>query len=310
METKLFVFLLLFSGWVFLFVPTPAHTQGLVVNCTTTLVDAASPPFNQVKPGDTLFFQSGTRDYLLIRDFQGSSENPIIFMNLGGEVIIDTDHHFGISMQNCRYIQLTGTGAVANFYGFKIQRVVDGSGIGIGGMSSDFEIDHVYIENAPIGGIYAKTDHDCSFTNTREKFTQFNTLIHDNYIAGSGDEGMYVGSSKYFGQTVKCNGVDTLLYPSLLNGVRIFSNIISYSGWDGIQVSSAATDCQVYDNLIMHDSQAEQTGQMSGILLGGGSKLKGNKSIDLYSEIQLPFTKNSLALTGNLINIVQQSRKT
>ena len=269
---KFFGFILLFLCCSFVAIPKKAPKQRIIVNIATTLVDATIPPYNQILPGDTLFFQAGTRDYLLIRNFHGETGNPVVFMNLNDIVIVDTDHHFGISMQNCRFIKFTGTGTINNFYGFMIQRVRDGGGIGIGNLSSDVEIDHVYIENVPIGGIYAKTDPDCSFTSTRENFTQYNTIIHDNYIVGAGNEGMYIGSSKYSGQVVNCGGVDTLLFPSLLNGVKIYSNIINYSGWDGIQVSSASNNCQVYDNLIMYDSQAEQYQQMSGILLGGGSK--------------------------------------
>jgi hypothetical protein len=108
--------------------------------------------------------------------------------------------------------------------------------------------------------------------STRGNFTQYNTVIHDNYLANIGNEGMYIGSTKYFGQTVNCNGKDTLLLPGLLDGVRIYNNIIKYTGWDGIQVSSASSDCQVYDNLVMYDSQAEYFAQMAGIMLGGGSK--------------------------------------
>jgi hypothetical protein len=253
-------------------IPGRAQKTRIVVDISTNLVDATISPFNQLLPGDTLFFQAGTRNYLLIRNFLGEPGNPIIFMNLDGIVTVDTDHHYGISMENCRFIQFTGTGATDQFYGFHIRRVRGGAGLGIGDLSSDVEIDHFYIENVPIGGIYAKTDPDCSFSNTRDKFTQYNTIIHDNYILQAGNEGMYIGSSKYFGQMVNCNGVDTLLFPSLLNGVKIYNNIISYSGWDGIQVSSASENCQIYDNLIMFDSQDEQYGQMSGILLGGGSK--------------------------------------
>ena len=244
----------------------------IIVGTTTTLVDALVAPYNQVKPGDTLFFLTGARDYILIRNFRGSAGKPVTFMNLDGMVIIDTDHNFGISIQNCQFIRLTGTGTVDSFYGFSIQRVKGGTGIGIGYLSSDVEIDHLYIRNVPIAGIYAKTDPDCTFTSTRENFTQYNTIIHDNYILGTGNEGLYIGSSKYTGQLVNCNGVDTLLFPSLLIGVKIYSNIISYPGWDGIQVSSAAANCQVYDNLILNDSQDEAPSQMSGILLGGGSK--------------------------------------
>jgi hypothetical protein len=51
----------------------------------------------------------------------------------------------------------------------------------------------------------------------------------------------------------------------------IYSNIVKHSGWDGIQVSSAALHSLVYNNIILNDSEAEEPGQMSGILLGGGS---------------------------------------
>ena len=269
---KLFSFFTLFLCLAAIAIPGKAQKQSIIVDSSIRLVDATVSPYNQIIPGDTLFFGAGIRDYLLIRNFSGESGKPVVFTNLNGVVIIDTDHHFGISMLNCRFIKFTGTGAINNFYGFKIQRVQNGGAMGIGGMSTDIEIAHFHIENSPIGGIYAKTDPDCSFISTRDKFTQYNTIIHDNQIVGVGNEGLYIGSTKYFGQIVNCNGADTLLLPSLLNGVKIYSNIISYTGWDGIQVSSASDNCQVFDNLITYDSQDDHFGQMSGILLGGGSK--------------------------------------
>lgn len=235
-------------------------------------LDGHDAIYQDVNPGDTLYFLAGSKDYLLIKDFQGSEGKPIVFINSGGQVIIDTDHYFGISIQNCRYIKLTGTGDSKQTYGFQIKRVANGAGIGVGGKSSDFEIDHVAVENCSIGGIYAKTDPDCNLTAVRGAFTQYNTSIHDNYIANTGNEGLYVGSTKYFGQTVNCNGEDILLLPSLLNGVKIYNNIIKYSGWDGIQVSSASNNCQIYNNTVLYDSQAEYENQMSGIIIGGGSK--------------------------------------
>jgi len=249
-----------------------ASVNSFLVGINTKLIDGTIAPFDQLKPGDTVLFEAGLRDYILIRNFTGAAENPIIFLNKQGIVTIDTDHYFGISIQNCRFIRLTGTGDEAGFYGFRITRVLNGAGIGVNNLSSDFEIDHVSIEKTLIGGIYAKTDPDCSFASTRGNFTQFNTVIHDNYLANIGDEGLYIGSTKYFGQTLNCNGSDTLLLPNLLDGVRIYNNIIKQTGWDGIQVSSASNNCQVYDNLIMFDSQEEYFSQMSGIMLGGGSK--------------------------------------
>jgi hypothetical protein len=258
----------------FLFILSAALGQktSLEINSEIFFLDGFDAIYKDVNPGDTLYFLAGNRDYLLIKNFQGAEGNPIVFINSGGEVIIDTEHHFGISIQNCRYIKFTGTGDPMQTYGFQVKRVANGSGMGIGDKSSDFEIDHISIENCPIGGIYAKTDPDCNLTAVRDKFTQYNTNIHDNYIANAGNEGLYIGSTKYFGQTVNCNGKDTLLLPSLLDGVKVYNNIIKYSGWDGIQVSSASKNCQIYNNTILFDSQDEHASQMSGIIIGGGTK--------------------------------------
>lgn len=252
--------------------PAKSQGKGYLVPVSVFYIDAGVAPYNQVKGGDTLYLQAGNRNYLQFRNFQGKAGLPIIIINRGGDVIIDTDNYYGISIQNCRYIKLTGTGFSGMMYGFKIKRVANGAGMGIGSLSSDFEIDHVSIENTLIGGLYAKTDPDCTGTTTRGVFTQYNTIIHDNYIANTGDEGMYIGSTKFSGQVVNCNGKDTLLMPSLLDGVRIYNNIVKYTGWDGIQVSSASKNCQIYNNTILFDSQAGLDTQMSGIIIGGGTK--------------------------------------
>ena len=249
-----------------------ASANSVIIDNTTTLVDANYTPYNKLVAGDTLFLQSGSRDYLLFRNFQGKPQKAIVLINTGGVVVISTDHYFGISFQNCSFFKITGSGVVDNFYGINIKHVTNGAGIGIGLLSTDFEVDHISISDVLISGIIAKSDPDCQLTATRGNFTQFNTLIHDNYIENSGNEGMYVGSTKYLGQTVKCDGQDLILMPSLLDGVKIYNNIIKYSGWDGIQVSSAIHNCQVYNNLILFDSDAEVLSQMSGIILGGGSK--------------------------------------
>lgn len=249
-----------------------AQNRSFLVDTLTTLIDGNYAPYDQVAPGDTLLFEQGNRKFILIRHLKGEAGKPVVIVNYGGIVRINTDNYYGISVRDCRYIKLTGSGDVNNFYGFKIERVQNGGGIGVGEGSSDFEIDHISIENCNGAGINAKTDPDCTFASTREKFTQFNTVIHDNYISGVSNEGLYIGSTKYFGQNVNCGGQDTLLLPGLLAGVRIYNNIIRYTGWDGIQVSSASSGCQVYDNMIMFDSQDNFYNQMSGILIGGGSK--------------------------------------
>jgi parallel beta-helix repeat protein len=243
-----------------------------VIDSKVTVVDARISPFDKVIPGDTLFLAPGPRQPLLIYSFRGEKGNPVVFMNFNGKVTFDTDHYFAISLHDCQHIRLSGEGDPDHFYGIQINRVSNGAGIGIGSLSTDYEIDHISIENVKTAGIFAKTDPDCSLASVRGRFLQSNTIIRDNYIANAGVEGLYVGSTQYFGQRVSCNGKDTLLMPNLLEGVSIYNNIVKNSGWDGIQISSASGNCRIYNNTILYDSQAGISGQMAGILIGGGSR--------------------------------------
>jgi hypothetical protein len=248
-----------------------AQNSRMIVPADVTYIDANSSPYNRLEPGDTLFFLGGSKQYLQLKNFSGNSRFPIVFINLNGMVTINTDWYYGIVLNNCRYVRLTGTGDTKYFYGFMISRVAGGAGLSIGDLSSDVEVDHVSIANTSIAGIYAKTDPDCTLTSVRSNFTQYNTVIHDSYFSNTGNEGMYIGSSFYWGETIDCKGKDTVVMPSVLKGVRVYNNIVKYSGWDGIQVGSATTDCQIFNNLVMYDSQAGVNYQMSGFMIGGGS---------------------------------------
>ena len=66
----------------------------------------------------------------------------------------------------------------------------------------------------------------------------YDLKIHDCYLHHIADEGFYIGSSKYTGQTIyQCDEIVVL--PHIIEGVSIYDNIVENTGWDGIQVSSA-----------------------------------------------------------------------
>ncbi|MEI6696918.1 MAG: T9SS type A sorting domain-containing protein [Bacteroidota bacterium] len=257
---------------LFLLFHLSAQNSKLVVTTSINLIDGTIAPYNTVQPGDTIFLEAGIRNKLLIRNFTGSVQKPITFINKAGIVNISTDDYYGISISNCRYFRFSGMGTSTDYYGIQITKVLVGAGMGISSMSSDIEIDHILIKNCLTAGIYAKTDPTCTNNVSRETFTQFNTIIHDNYISNVGNEGMYIGSSFYSGMTINCNGKDSIVMPPILDGVKIYNNIVKSTGWDGIQVSSASKNCQIYNDSIINDSQAEVSSQMSGIIMGGGSK--------------------------------------
>ncbi len=223
----------------------------------------------QFSPGDVICLYPGLRSFLLFNNLHGTEEQPITIVNNIGQVVIDTDHFYGVKFSNCSHIRFTGTGNSVIEYGIYIRRVGNGAGLSIDDLSTDFELDHLRISNTALGGIYAKTDPDCSFQATRDNFTFTNLRIHHCWLHDIQDEGLYIGSSKYTGQYLP--DCDTTVLPHILTGVHIHDNLVEHTGWDGIQVSSSPIDCQVYNNTILYDSWRETHFQMSGILIGGGS---------------------------------------
>lgn len=238
------------------------------IDASVFVIDGDETTFS---PGDVVCLAAGNKDFLLIRNVHGTSDNPITFINHGGAVIIDTDHFYGIKTAHSSFIKIMGDGVEGIDYGIQIKRVAQGSGVSIDELSTDIELGYIEIANTLIAGLYAKTDPDCSFTSSRDNFTMYNLSIHHCYIHDVGDEGLYIGHSKYE-DGVHLDDCDTLIYPHLIKGVKVYNNILEHLGWDGIQVASADEDCSIYDNIIRYDSEKETLWQMSGILIGGGSR--------------------------------------
>ena len=245
------------------------YAAHVIVAPATCYLVGTSAPYNTLHGGDTLFMTSGNKAYIYMMNFTGSSTAPIVVINQGGIVTIGTNYAYGVKIGGCRFIKFTGTGTSAT-YGFQVTQT-NGDGISIGDLSSDVEVNHVYIDNCGIRGIVAKTDPACGGYAYRKNFTQYNTIIHDNLIENTTTEGMYIGSSFYSGETLTCSGVDSLILPSILNGCQIYDNIVRHTGYDGIQVASAL-NLSVHNNLVQYDSQSGVSSQMSGILIGGGSQ--------------------------------------
>lgn len=251
---------------LFQWLPASAQTKH-TVDLTVNVVDGNLSPYNNINPGDTLFIEGGERKFLILKNINGTDSLPVIILNRQGSVVINSDHYFGISIRMSKHIRLSGTGDPQEEYGFKIFNR-HGSGLSIGDFSSFFEIDHVEVGYSEFSGIIAKTEPFCGFD--RSSFLQENTIIHHCYVHHTGTEGMYIGSSFYSGQTINCNGSVVIVYPPLLKNVEVFNNIVEFTGWDGIQVSSAV-NASIYNNHVRYDSQAFSPYQMTGIALGGGT---------------------------------------
>ncbi len=224
-------------------------------------------------PGDTVCIMPGLRGSLYLKEVIGLPDYPIVIINKGGQVIIDSDldpeSKYGIKFVESKNFVLSGAGDQNYTYGILLRDVPSGSGLSLESKSSDFEIDHIEISNIDNSGIVAKTDPDCSYTAVRDSFQMSNIKIHDNYIHDTGNEGMYIGSSFFLGQYIA--DCDTTLLPHIIDGVEIYNNRVEFTGWDAIQVGSALFNCTIHDNYIYSDSQAEEPFQMSGIRINAGS---------------------------------------
>jgi hypothetical protein len=239
--------------------------------------------------GDTFCLVPGTRGPLYIGDIRGDSSNPIVFINDNGVVNIESEIGYGISISNCQYIKILGSGG-SEEYGIKISSVTNGSGIKAGMKTSDIEISNLEISNTKYIGITAKTDPDCSFSSVMDSFTMYNTHIHHNYIHHVGTEAIYIGNSFFTGFYV--SGCDTTVTPHILDGVDIHHNIIEYCGWDGIQLGCALYNSKIHHNQISYDSQDEHIYQMSGIMVNPGS------ACDVYNNIIMNGKGTGIALQG------------
>lgn len=270
-ELKLYItgFLIFFSGLLL---------AQKTINCDFVIdSDDVSITNHTASPGDTMCLMAGVRPHLYLKNIVGSEEEPIVLINYGGVVNIESELSYGLKFAYCRYIKVTGTGDEDEEYGIQIDTVASGNGIDIGSKSSDFEVEHIEVQRTKYVGIMAKTDPTCSFSAVRDSFTMYNVNIHDNYIHHIGTEGMYVGNSFFLGHTL--SACDTVVLPHIIEGVSIYNNLVYYTGWDGIQVGCALYDCDIYNNDVYYDSQEEHSYQMSGIIVNTGS------SCDVHDNI-------------------------
>ncbi len=279
-DTHLIFFPLIFKNYLLC-----DHIIGQTVSVADARTDCPA-----IKPGDTICIAAGARGDLKLKNFQGTAENPIVIVNFGGQVVIDSDTSHGILFQNSRFFRLTGTGDGNIEYGIKI---VNSTNVGVqaGYKSSNLEIDHVEISGARGAGIMAKSETLCSDGSNndydydadgtilndlddvvnRDNFTQYDSVFHDNYVHDVGMSGFYIGSSFYQGKEVSCNSGPVTLYDPVLRGVNIYNNRVADTGMDGIQVGSATEDCSIHHNEILRDSRANEPYQQSGVMNNPGS---------------------------------------
>lgn len=220
-----------------------------------------------LKPGAVICLNAAiSYKNLLFKNIVGTADQPVIIKNCGGTATLTaTGLSFGLKTQNSKHFRITG-GAVANTYGI---RIINGHiGMALGDLSTNFEVDHVEVMGSGFAGIMAKTDPTCDPATSRENFVMKNVNFNYNYVHDTGGEGFYVGNSFFK------SGVNTdcgIRYPHEIHYLRLFSNIVKNSGWDGIQVGCATVGAKIYGNTVENYGTMNQYNQRNGIQLGEGT---------------------------------------
>jgi hypothetical protein len=283
--------------------PAACSTCKYIIPATATVVDGAALG---IKPGERVCFSTGTKytNSITFTNIIGTVDKPIIISNCDGTAVLTVSGRpFNFKTSNSKYFRITG-GDANGVYGIRMSGSTS-NGMVLTELSTNFEVDHVEIFNVGFAGLMAKTDPSCDKPYNRGQFTMREISIHHNYIHNTGGEGFYIGHSFFEGYELSCG----VKLPHTIEGARIHHNILKATAWDGLQVSCATKDAEIYGNTIDNFGTAAKADQNYGIILGGGTAGR------CYGNIVKGGTGTSLVAFGfgdNIIynNVLINSAKT
>src|SRR5690606_21316880 len=134
-----------------------------------------------VKPGDKVCFANGERYEILLKNFHGTEEQPITMTNMCDGKVTFKGAHAGsgriVYVGNSSFIHFTGAANPNEKYGIEI--TIGVQAIDFRDLSTNIELDHVYIHDFGYSGINIKTDASCDPATWRGNFTMRDISVHD-----------------------------------------------------------------------------------------------------------------------------------
>lgn len=217
------------------------------------------------KPGDIVCLKTGEEySNLLFSDIIGDSNNPIIIRNCDGVAVVSSTQSFGVKFTGSKHFKFLGDGGDSEF-GIVIS-TTQGFYVSMEKLTTNFEIAQLEISGkshngigseAGFAGIGIKTSPyqacDLFSDPTRTAWVMQDIIVRNNYVHDTGGEGMYIGHGFYTGRQE--NDCSIITYSHSISGLRVFDNLIERTGYDGIQIKNADSDCKVYNNIILNYGQ-------------------------------------------------------
>lgn len=273
---------------IFLFTAVITVTQAQDCRCDFVINPPADPSTSVfvngeslgVKPGQRLCLNAGFYKQIRFSKLSGEPGKPITIINCGGLVEIGNSTNFGewyaTDFVTCKYIRFTGTGDAAYKYGIKLGKSGD-TGLKIGALSTDTEIDHIEIANADFAGIMAKTDFGGSPPADAPDMNNVN--IHDTYIHDTLGEGMYIGETKTPGQEFR--------------HLQIWNNVVTRTGLDLAQIANVVEDAEVHNNVMYEGGTLNKLYQNKGFQIGDNTVGR------YYDNFIMKSPSNSMIIMGS-----------
>jgi len=146
-------------------------------------------------------------------------------------------------------------------------------GIDMATGASDIEVDYFEITGPAYAGIAIRSYPYCDETLGREVFTQYNTIIHHNFVHEIDGEGFYIGPSHYYEETSPTSTDECApgIPEAALRVVEVYHNTVEDVGRDGIQVGAAIEGMSIHHNLVRRYALAGDSGHIGGIQVNPGS---------------------------------------
>ncbi|QHS63299.1 right-handed parallel beta-helix repeat-containing protein [Chitinophaga agri] len=238
------------------------------------------------KAGDIINLK-GTFKSVVISNMSGTAAAPIKIQNASGTIVnvgnpswSGGGYPAALQFSNCHYIKLGSPNGKAYF-------LVNGStsaareayfNIHLGNHTDNFEVYNLTINNGGTG-IVAKTEPTSADLSSQWPNSQmYNLSIHGITINNTRNEAMYIGHTAtywdltsgipYYGNTSGMTAGHKYVQPIKWYNVKIYSNVVSNSGLDGIQ-TSAIDKLEVYSNTVTNWATQKNSAHNGGILIGG-----------------------------------------
>jgi hypothetical protein len=236
---------------------------------------------------------------IVLQNISGLRGCPIIITNSG---TIPVRAAF-VRMDHDSYWKFTGNGVPGIHYGFILGDTLQSNAFGAG-LCDHYTIDSLDVGNKAEVGFLCKKNPVLGDTTTQyPNYLIDSVVIRDNKVHNTHGEGLYIGHTYPLSDPYSNN-----LIPVRMNNVKIFNNTVDSTDWDGLQLSNARDNAEIYNNTVTHFGLIDMGAQRAGIILGSNTRggvhdniVNGGtgNGIQIFGYGYNPVNNNTITNVGN-----------